>query len=550
MNTKRLRAVIFLAVCCLFGYRGVAQEENVLMVGNVTARMRYGDRIYNVFPMASNLKVPYEQWQFRYLPLVIPEADGTGALVIDGPQIGDAWGASVRLWFDNSLARAEGFRAVRAGYPTEAPRFQEANVGSVPIWDVKFTVTHPKGKFVSEPFNPGGALAWPVMIPAATKADAEAIMAWLRTPLSEIKCEYKYGTRSLKENSRTVTMKHLRNTRVQKKLDGLPKDNGMVYVHRDSFSQLAERVQSQFEGIDWVEDPITFDASIVDGLVALWNKQIEVDLSKWSEFKQSSVFNPEDLSPDRITRDFQKSFTYDAGTKQYKLNVGGEAGASVGIGPITIGGSAKGSYSKDELESFLRKHSLEVELDGMKIVPKKIWLQVVNTADFAREDVISNRRLFVGGKEVQTELVDVRPEQAIRDRAVQKDLAGRIADLDRLLADLKASSLKIERQTLTILGSPAVKDPGPGGPGRQVFHCQVPADRISIVEEFPIRVDFTGKPVAGWHVPLWGQSELSKFSSYFHVNIDEKDRITFNVATPSNPDASVVVFVYILYREP
>ena len=446
MNSRCAAAIV--TVYALFGQPCFAQEESLPVVGSVTARMPYGERIYNVYPMASNVKVSPEQWQFRYLPLFLPEVDKTGALVIDSQPNGDGWVVSVRFWLDNSPARAAGFKAVKAAYPSVAPRLLEANVGVIPVSEVKATVAHPKGKFVSESFNPGADPVFLVTIPAKSKDEAGVIAEWLRSPQGVIRCEYKYGTRSLKENSCTVTMTHLANTRVQKKLDGLPKDNGMVYVHRDSFSRLVEGVQSEFAGVDWVEDPTTFDTSGVEGLVALWNKQAAVDLSKWDEWKQKSTFDPADLSPDRITRDFRKSFTYDAGTKQYKLNVSGEAG--VRIGPF--GGSAKASYSKEELETFLRQHSLEVELDGEQIRPKKVWLQVVDTADFSRNIVIANRRLFVGGKETQTEVIDVRPGQAVRDKAVQKDLEGRLADLASAVKSIDGRTLSIKAIPVLLVG--------------------------------------------------------------------------------------------------
>src|SRR5438874_2113467 len=123
MNT-RLVVTAFTA-CFLFGQPGFAQEESLPVIGSVTARMPYGGRIYNIYPMASNVKVPPEQWQFRYLPLFIPEVDKGGALVIENQRNGDEWRVSVRFWLDNSPARAAGFKAVKAAYSDVAPRLLE-----------------------------------------------------------------------------------------------------------------------------------------------------------------------------------------------------------------------------------------------------------------------------------------------------------------------------------------------------------------------------------------------------------------------------------------
>ena len=73
--------------CILCAFRSLAQEESLTVVGTVTARMQYGDRYYNVHPMASNLKVPPEQWQFRYLPLFLPEVDRDGKLALAKQQV-------------------------------------------------------------------------------------------------------------------------------------------------------------------------------------------------------------------------------------------------------------------------------------------------------------------------------------------------------------------------------------------------------------------------------------------------------------------------------
>jgi hypothetical protein len=241
MHATRLLASLMIW-CALVTPQSFAQEESLIVEGSVTARFQYGDRLVNVHPMASNLKVPPELWQFRYLPLFLPEVDKEGKLVLDKQQADGGWGVSVRFWFDNTAARAAAFKAIKAGYPVEAVRIQGANVGCIPISDVKITVVHPKGKVTTDPYNPGADTSYTLTIPARTQQDADAIEAWLRSPQGVVKCEYKYGARNLKENVRTVTLDLLQNTSLQTKLDGLPKDNGMVYVHRDALRQLAEEI--------------------------------------------------------------------------------------------------------------------------------------------------------------------------------------------------------------------------------------------------------------------------------------------------------------------
>jgi hypothetical protein len=424
--------------------RGYGQDDPGSIVTSAVARFDYGDQTYSVFPMASNVRFPaqQQQWQFRYLPLMHPEIDQkTKVLRIDNREVGDGWVVSVTLWFDNRLARAAAFNAIKVAFPDDASKLQETNVGSMAVSQVTFIVDHPRGKLRTEPFNPGANPSYVLSIPAKTKADAEIIEAWLLSPQAKIRCEYTYGTRKLTENSRVVTMKHLRDTELRRTLDGLPKDvKGMVYVHRDAFQKLVEKVKSQMGIIDWVEDPATFDASIVDGLLLHWNKQLELDLTKWGELKLASVYNPDDLSPDRITRDFRKSFDYDQGKGYTVVAVDGSFTGNFSLGVMSMGSKGTVNYNKEELTEHLRKHGLEVELDGMMIKPKKIWLQEVNTADFSTEATIANRRLFVGEKGSEIITQDLTPSRNVQGGAVQKDVLSRVAELE--LAQVKAEKGK------------------------------------------------------------------------------------------------------------
>jgi hypothetical protein len=406
--------------------------------------------------MASNIKAPARQWQFRYLPLMHPEVDKkTGALRIDNRKVGDGWVVSVAIWFDNRLVRAAAFKATKVAFPAEASELQEPNVGSVAVSQVTFTVDHPKGKLKTEPFDPGPTPSYVLSIPAKTEADAKIVEAWLRSPQAKIRYEYKFGTRKLTENSRVVTLKHLRGTKLRRTLDGLPKDDkGMVYVHRDAFQKLVENVKSQMVIFDWVEDPATFDASIAEGLLLHWQKQHAFDLTKWSELKLASVYNPDDLSPDRITKDFNKSFTYDKGKGYTVVAVGGRFKGNFKLGVMSMGSDGTVNYSKEELKEHLRKNGLEVELDGMQIKPKKIWLQVVNTADFNTEAIIANRRLFVGPKGTEIISQDLTPSRNILGDAVQKDILSRVAELEsaQMKADKARKDNRVFYRKTTALG--------------------------------------------------------------------------------------------------
>ena len=177
---------------------------------------------------------------------------------------------------------------MRAAYPTEADRIQESNIGAVPISALRITLKYPKGMVSTEPTNPGVQPSFPVSIPAKTRDDADAIEAWLQYPRAELRCEYTYRTRKLKENSTRVTMKNLRNSKIILRLDGNPKDGDKVYIHRDQLQQLAEGFRQEFSAI-LHPGPDPIDVSVTNGLIALWSKQLEVDADKWNEVNRCAI---------------------------------------------------------------------------------------------------------------------------------------------------------------------------------------------------------------------------------------------------------------------
>jgi hypothetical protein len=427
--------------------KSIAQTEELINTVTATARMKYGDRQVNIHPMLSNLKSPADQWQFRYKPLLLPETDEQGKLVVTKSGQGATWTVSVRIWFDNQKAQAAALQAVKTSYPADAPRIHDSHVGRIPISNVKFTVNHPGGNWTSELFNPGEAQSRTVSIAAHSKDEAAAIEAWLRGQGAVVRIEYKYGTRALQENSTVVKMTHLINTRLHQKLDGLPKENGHVYVHRDQIGELCSQISGQLNKIDWVEKPETFDSAVVEGLIHLWKDQRPVDYSKVNDWVHASMWNNKDMEPDQINKDFKKVFSLEMDKYHVKIDVGAQLGGKVSIGPLSFGSDLKGTYSKDQLTELFRQHSFEAEIDGLVVKPKKLWLQIVNTADFARDETITYRRLYVGNQLVQDEVVDVELPTAIMEGAVQRDIPTRVAELEKNIRDL---SLRLDKAQAAI----------------------------------------------------------------------------------------------------
>ena len=127
------------------------------------------------------------------------------------------WAVSMLFWFDNTRAPGRphstpsglGTQFIRRPQAPTSQRRQHPDLG------LAIHCPPPQGQADDRPVNPGADTSWTLTIPAETERGVNAIEAWLRGPQAEIKCEYKYGTRNLKENSRTVRMNHLQGTRLE-----------------------------------------------------------------------------------------------------------------------------------------------------------------------------------------------------------------------------------------------------------------------------------------------------------------------------------------------
>jgi hypothetical protein len=153
--------------------------------------------------------------------------------------------------------------------------------------------------------------------------------------------------------------------------------------------------------------------------------------------------------------------------------------------------------------------------------------------------------------------VEALESQARIDRATISKQSKRIATLEEDLKKATASGLKIETLTVTVYQSDAKmkaienNPPVIGGPKppRQAFATKLGANGLPTVIEFPLKVDFKGKPIAAWHAPLFGNDQLAKAGGYCHSYIQQDGKVTFNVSTlPGNMDFFTVI-VYILYRD-
>lgn len=439
------RLAAFATILCILAGVVVAQED-LPLGGTAVAHLEVGNVRRAIHPMATNIKAPPEERQFRYLPLLLPETHN-GKLDLLKEQIGNIWLLSFPIQFDNRQARSAAVQAIRATYPSDASKIQEANIGPMPITGLRFTVEYPGGQVATEPANPNGQ-RWIVNFRTKERAEADSLEAWLRSTGGEIRCEYSFGTRKIKENAARVTMKELRNSSLIKKLDGMPKDGSFVYVHRDQLQQLADGIHQELQSNVYLQDPERFDETVVERLISLSGKKsIEIEASKWSEANHQSIFDSKDLAPDVIERELNKSFTYEEGQSEFKLNVGGGVGANVAVGPISVGAKVDASYSREEMKAFLKKHDVEAEIVGTRIVPKKIWLQAINTGEFSGDSLISYQSMVDQGPATESEQVTVQLGDSGSERPSTLGLSGRIVELEKQILTQTQKVVALEEQS-------------------------------------------------------------------------------------------------------
>lgn len=405
---------------------------------NVTS-FSYGDKIQRVWASLRNNPSTPAQWQFGYDPLFLPETDAQGSLVIKETELPDH---SVRLQFaidlDDAKARKLAYDQVVSAYPDQSDKIQPQNVFAIKVNAISVgipelqtrrldaTIENPTTNFFSN------TNAFSIVITCKNKDVADSVKTLL--PAMRIDYSVSFSAKASKQNSVVVNYSDLRKSGLYATLNGLGTTE--AYVHRDDLRSLTEDINRVMSIDGVIEDPSLFDQAIAERILNQLTSSISASVTSFDGQKWSATYNSDDLKPDVLQKTLNKDFVWDEGSKSFKFGGSAETGGKVGLlDIISAEGKASGSYTQDELQTWLKKHDVEVSFEGNKIVPKAVLLRKFNVSDFNASSQFSSVMTLVSNQ--------VRDEKGNIDLQILLGGGDTGASLPVKVADLQSSVDKV-----------------------------------------------------------------------------------------------------------
>ena len=323
-----------------------------------------------------------QTWQFRYDPLFIPEISSNNELLVKTEEWNGIWRTSLTILLDNSEARKVAYQVICNVYSENALKIQPSSIFAMQVRYVKINIPDlqeiaPSARIIKNSFDFAQASKeFTIKIESADRGTALKI----EKSLSSMSLEYEFSVsaRKSQQNSIRLSLQKLKSSRLFTELKGL---GDVAYVHRNDLRKLIEGIHTQVSFDAVIEKPEHFENGLFNKLLDQWNQSIsskEFDENKWR-----STYNQDDLKPDTITKELNKVLTKDDTEKQWKINPSIELNAEADVvNQIKTKAGTKVSLSNDTLNKLLREHSIEANVEGMKIEVKSIDLHQVNLADF------------------------------------------------------------------------------------------------------------------------------------------------------------------------
>ena len=372
--------------CPVFG------QEDLAFSSNTVAVFDYNGQPKRLFASLRNNPDNVAQWQFRYDPLYLPQADKDKKLVVNEFEQPDhTIRLQIPISLDNKKARQLAYEQLKRTYKEQSEKLQPGvfalNVGTITVsmslddLNLGAKLVGPTTDFAAptDTFN--------IVISVPNKDSAAVLKALL--PQQKINYVVSFNAKSTRQNSVHIKYSDLENSALYAALHGL--GTSETYVHRDDLRRLSENIHSQI-GIDGIiEAPEQFDSTVFDKILNIMTTKTETAAAQFNAQKWQATYNGQDLAPDEIAKKLDKEFTWDEGSKTFKFNASVDTGGKVGLFDVlSAEGKAAGSYSQDDMQSWLKKHGVEASFEGHKIVPKSIELQKVNMNQFSSAGVFSS----------------------------------------------------------------------------------------------------------------------------------------------------------------
>jgi hypothetical protein len=188
-----------------------------------------------------------------------------------------------------------------------------------------------------------------------------------------------------------------------------------------------------------VEDPEHFDTDIFYKVLNLMTTLTNSETAHFDAEKWAATYNAADLKPDVLTKTLNKAFDYDQGSHQWKRSGSLDTGAKVGVlDALSVEGKFSGTFSSEDLQTWLKQHSIEASFEGEKIVVKSIDLQRVDMPAFSQDSQFSSSMTLVSSGVFQ-ENGSMDFGRLLASDATAMPLPGLVADLSRRVGDLGGS---------------------------------------------------------------------------------------------------------------
>lgn len=329
-------------------------------------------------------------WQFRYAPhLVIGSVDGK--IPFKEVSFPKHKQLLVPIHIDSDLASTVAYETLKteSRYNIQKQNVRVLEMESINIQLINKDLHLPADVKISETTIPFGfgrrTVNLGVHVPERDGGtDLEKLKAWLR--VAPIQITWNFNAKEITENRFQLSLESLARTSLKSKLDGV--GGNTVYIHRDDLREIVKNVKNEINMNSFIEnfsktDTNLFDESLFKSLLERWKDKIENNIDNFSNNVIQSTFNKDDLKPDVIRSEINKLVDEYKDKKHYVVNHEYDAEGSANVFKV-ISGKLKGKakWSRDELREIFRKHDIEIQFEGEKIVPKKIWLVQANKGDF------------------------------------------------------------------------------------------------------------------------------------------------------------------------
>jgi hypothetical protein len=427
----------------------IAQLEEISFAPTNVTSFQYGGKVQRIWASLKNTPTAVKEWQFRYDPLFLPEADQNGQLVYQIIELPNrSFRIQIPIELDNGKARAAAFGQLSRLYNDKVSELQPANVFALNVGTLTISVPE------LEALKTGAKLV-NATVSFLTQPDAfnirfdvpnkEAIDILVKLiPTMRIDYQVSFNAKTAKQNVVRVTYKDLRNSKLYAVLNGL--NSTEAYVHRDDLRKLTEDIHTQVEVIGVIEDPGQFDAAIYEKVLSVMTSVTNTATTQFDAQKWAATFNSDDLKPDVISKTLNKEFIFDQGSKQGKRSGSVDTGGKFGLLDILKAeGKFGGSFSTDDLQTWLKQHGVETSFEGNKIVVKSIELQRVNMAAFAQDSQFTSIVTLVSsGLKQENGSMDL--DRLLTTGATTTPLPGRVAELELNVQSLRTELVAAKRE--------------------------------------------------------------------------------------------------------